>query len=196
MEWLQILLIVIGSIFLLFLILCIFPSIIVTCLLIHPRRFSRKNSKEYNAKMNFNKGCEVLARDEFSITLRDGYVLHGDKNIIKGSKKFVILCHGHCSNREGSLRYSLIFNELGFSTIIYDQRSHGDNKHKQITMGYLESQDLVEIINKTYKEYGDDIVLGLAGVSMGGATVLLSTKYQQKVNFIVDDCGYGSLKEV
>jgi predicted alpha/beta-fold hydrolase len=179
MAWYCILLIVLGSILVLLLFTIYFISLFAAKFIAHPHRFSVQECKEYNHKMKYDLGTEVLKRNPLSFTLPDGYLIHADYNLVTGSKKFVILAHGFGSSREGALRYSLIFEQLGFSTVIFDERSHGDNIHKDVTMGVKECHDLVEIIDKVYQKFGNDICLGLQGVSMGAATVLMSTRYQQ-----------------
>ncbi len=197
MSWYYILLIVIGSVLLAAIILILSVSYLIARFSIaKPARYKREEQKVYNHQMGFDLGTETMTRTPIEFKMNDGYVLHGDYSLVKGSKKFCLLCHGHRSSREGALRYSVLFRELGYSTIIYDQRSHGDNIHKTVTMGYQESKDLSAVIDEVYEKFGKDIYLGLQGVSMGAATVLLSTKYQQKVKFIVSDCSYSYLKDV
>lgn len=196
MLWYQTTLIVIGSVLLLLVILLIVISFVVVGQIVHPHRYSRSEQTAYNHKMGWDKGCEALARNPIEFKMDDGYLIHGDYNLVPLPRGYVILAHGHGTSREGALRYSLLFEELGFSTIIYDERSHGDNVHKQVTMGYIESQDLASIIEQAYKKFGYDIILGLQGVSMGAATVLLSTQYSQKSRFIVSDCAFASFKDV
>src|SRR5574344_3072212 len=139
MEWYEITLIVLASLLVVLLIFIYVASLIMTKMIVHPKRYSRTEQTEYNEKMGFNEGVEVLKRTPIVFTMRDGYEINGDYNLIKGSNKFCILLHGHGTSREGALRYSLLFYELGFSTIIYDERSHGDNVHKDVTMGFVEA---------------------------------------------------------
>lgn len=195
MEWYEITLIVLASLLVVLLIFIYVASLIMTKMIVHPKRYSRTEQTEYNEKMGFNEGVEVLKRTPIVFTMRDGYEINGDYNLIKGSNKFCILLHGHGTSREGALRYSLLFYELGFSTIIYDERSHGDNVHKDVTMGFVEAKDLSEIISQVYNKFGHDIELGLQGVSMGASTVLLSTQYTQDVKFIVSDCAFATLED-
>jgi fermentation-respiration switch protein FrsA (DUF1100 family) len=188
--------IVISSLLLAFLVFLIVISILTANMVVHPRRYSRSQQTEYNKSQGFDLGTEVLSRDPVVFIMKDGYQINGDVSLVEESKKFCILAHGHGTTREGALRYSLLFHNLGYSTVIYDERSHGDNIHKDVTMGFKEAEDLNEIINQVFEKYGQDIFLGLQGVSMGASTVLLSTQYQQKAKFIVSDCGYARIKDV
>lgn len=193
----QILAVVIGSLLLFFLIVLFTISFYVTKKIVYPHRYTKEEQVSYNKKMGYDKGVNILSRNPIEFKMSDGYVLHGDYNIVKGSKIFCILSHGHGSSREGALRYSLVFKELGISTIIYDLRSHGLNiQNSPVTMGYQESKDLNEVINQVYDKFGKDIVLGLQGVSMGASTSLMVLKYNQNLKFVVEDCGYSCLKNV
>ena len=61
-------------------------------------------------------------------------------------------------------------------------------------MGGLEAHDLNYLIEDTYSRYGDVDVLGLQGESMGTSVSLNALKYSDKIDFIVADCGFESLK--
>lgn len=163
----------------------------------NPKRYSRKEQIEYNQKMGYDEGIQILKREPLTFKMNDGYVINGDISLIPGSNKYCLLAHGHGTSREGAIRYSLIFHNLGYSTIVFDERNHGDNlRLGAVTMGYLESKDIAEIIQQIYERYGQEIHLALQGVSMGASSVLLSTKYGIKVDYIVSDCAYGRLKDV
>jgi alpha-beta hydrolase superfamily lysophospholipase len=195
-EWYYILLIVLAAILGLFLIAIVVVSAVVSKIIIHPKRYSRQEQSDYNHKQGFDKGTEVLTRMPLVFTMKDNYQIHGDVSLVGGSKKFCILLHGHATSREGALAYSLIFRQLGYSTVIYDERSHGDNVHKKVTMGVKEAEDLSEIVQQVYDRFGHDIHLGLQGVSMGASTALLALQYGIQVDFIVSDCAFAKLKYV
>ena len=61
-------------------------------------------------------------------------------------------------------------------------------------MGGYEGQDLNFLIEDTYRRYGDVEILGLQGESMGTSTSLNALRYTDKVDFVVADCGFESLK--
>lgn len=196
MEWYWILLIVLASVFLFLLIVLEIGGFLIAKFLYAPYRYPREEQKEYNHKMGYDLGTEVLEKNDIVFKMRDGYLINGNYDLLEGSSKYCIVAHGDQTSREGALRYALIFRELGFSTIVFDERSHGDNVHGKVTMGYLESQDVKEIVDQVYKRFGSGIILGLQGVSMGAFTVLSSLKHGAKVSFIVSDCAYSDLKHV
>ena len=160
-----------------------------------PNFDTREKRKARNKKEGISKGTEKWAREEFTLTMKDGYVIHGDMTI-NDPKKVVMLMHGHSSTREGVLKYAKVFHEFGYSVVMYDHRGHGDNEKTYVSMGYREAKDAAEMLSFLRKKFGNDAKLGVFGVSMGGATALIMTQYTQDMDFIVCDCPYDSLEEM
>lgn len=197
MEWYFILAIVVGAllVFFLFVFYFLIPFGLVQYMS-YPKRWNRKESHIEDEKKNLLIGEEKLKREPFEVKMSDGYLIHGDISLQGNEKKFVILCHGYSVNRESAIKYAVLFYSLGYSVVVYDHRSHGDNVHKDVTMGYKESKDLHEIILWLKAKYGEDIFLGLHGESMGSATILQAVKYNDKIDFICEDCGYSDLRKL
>ena len=195
-----------GSLIIFTIVLCILVLILVGILglsavlciyLSYPKRFTR----EFTHQCDVEKGIiddeiESYERRPYILKMKDNYEIHLDYIPNNASRKFVIIAHGYTWDKEGSLKYARVFYRMGFNCIIYDERSHGDNKHKAVTMGAKEASDLHEIIEDTYRRYGPDIKLGLHGESLGAATCLQSINYQDKIGFIVSDCAFSSLPEL
>ena len=133
-----------------------------------------------------------LKREKIVFKMPDGYEIHGDISL-NNPRKFIICCHGHGSNSNRAVKYGKMYYSLGYSIVLYDARSHGDNVRSQVTMGYQEAKDLNNIINIIKDLYGKDIEISLHGVSMGAVTSLLCTQYRQDISFIVADCPFASL---
>ncbi len=197
MAWYYILLIVLAVILGLALLVCfvIIPMFLVRYMS-YPKRYTREESHKAEKEHGLLEGEEALERKPFSLKMEDGYEIHGDISLNGDGKKFVILCHGYSVNRECSLKYAMMFYRLGYSIVLYDHRSHGDNIHKDVTMGYKEAHDLHEIIAYIRKNYGEDIFLGLQGESMGAATILQVVQYQDNIDFLAEDCGYSSIRKL
>lgn len=168
---------------------------IIEKLFFAPHMKTREERKLENVKHGYftlEQG-DGLKRTPITFTLSDGYVIHGDY-ILNDPTKLILLAHGHASNREGVIKYAMLFNELGYSMIIYDHRACGDNVKCMNTMGYQEHKDLVEIISQVKEQYKEAKLFGLFGVSMGAACSLMSLKYQQIVDFVISDCAFSSLR--
>lgn len=161
----------------------------------YPDFDTREKRKARNAKEGISKGTERWAREDFTVTMSDGYVIHGDMTIYD-PKRVVMLMHGHSSTREGVLKYAKVFHEFGWTVVMYDHRGHGDNERTYASMGYREAKDATEMLTFLRKKFGNDAKLGVFGVSMGGASALIMAQYTQDMDYLVCDCPYDSLDEM
>ncbi len=192
--------IVLGAVLGLIIIFIIAVSVILARTTARPHRISIEGEIQYEKEHGMWKNYESLKKEEYKINSYDGYEL----NMIyvpaeKESNKYVIISHGYSGCRLGSVKYMHLFRELGFSAIMYDDRGHGDNKLVPCTMGFKESKDLIEVIKHVRERFGEDIVLGLHGESMGSALSNNALQYGLKdlgIKFIVSDCGYNDLEKL
>ncbi len=191
-----IILIVVGSVLLILggiIFFVIYSDIQMSKATINPKFKDRKTMLE-NLNDIEKEGLSLLDPVDFALTLKDGYVIHGDYTLNKKpSNKYIIIIHGHGSTREGALKYVPFYYKLGYNIIRYDHRGHGDNVRTRCSMGINESQDLDEIITFVKDKFGQDIFLALHGTSLGGAASLLVTKYRQDIKYIIADCPYSSM---
>ncbi|MCR5327244.1 MAG: lysophospholipase [Saccharofermentans sp.] len=204
-TWL-IVLIVIASLIVLFIAVFVFMNIFLFIfawrnakLSIKPRVLTLEREVENNKKRELWLDYDSYDKKDYEIKGKDGYVLHAtfvDNEAVRGNGKYMILLHGHTSNRYGSVKYLNSYIKLGFSCLIYDARTHGENAPDKCSLGYLEAEDLMFVIEDTRKRYSDIKVLGLHGESMGSSTALIGVKYEPQIDFIVADCGFISAKQV
>lgn len=163
----------------------------------HPKRVSYEDviteMKDANVYGNFDS----YDKEDYIVSGLDGYELHCAKISTPetvGTGKYLIYSHGHKSNMYAASKYCDAFIDLGFTCIIYDLRDHGANEKAICSMGGYEAQDLNYLIEDTIARYGDVDILGLHGESMGASTTLNALRYTDKVDFVVADCGFESLK--
>ena len=197
MEIYQIVLIILAGVILLsligFLSFCFYISSMMADKMCKPKHFKSKEEKINEVKNS--EGTTNYSRTPITFKMKDGYVIHGDYSL-NNKKKFVIMMHGHISNREGLVKYAYAFYRLGYSLVFYDHRSHGENVRGIVTMGYKEHLDALEIIKQVKERFGQDIELGLFGTSMGGATALLTACERDDLSFVVADSAFASLEEL
>jgi fermentation-respiration switch protein FrsA (DUF1100 family) len=108
---------------------------------------------------------------------------------IKGRPKCLIRVHGHSQNRLMSVRFIKVFQQMGYSAVIYDQRCFGESKGKMCTMGYTEKRDLLNIIDWVKQKSGEDTIIGVHGESMGAITALMALSIDSRIDFVVADSG-------
>lgn len=163
----------------------------------HPKRASYDEVAREMKENGVYGDFDSYDKEDYIVKGMDGYELHCAKISTPettGTGKYLIYSHGHQSNMYSASKYCDSYIALGFTCIIYDQRGHGANEKAICSMGGFEAQDLNFLIENTYTRYGDVDILGLQGESMGTSTSLNVLKYTDKVDFVVADCGFESLK--
>ena len=123
-----------------------------------------------------------------------GYLIPADEP----SDKIIVCSHGYRSSK-GEFRFvSKFLHEQGYNVFIVDHQAAGKSEGKFITFGAYESQDLILWLNFINEKFGKDIKIALYGISMGSASVMLTSNNKnlpENVKLIVADCGYTSVTD-
>ncbi|ELC8413929.1 TPA: alpha/beta hydrolase [Clostridium perfringens] len=112
------------------------------------------------------------------------------------TNKFIVLVHGVSICYVGSLKYFDIFYKNGFNVLIVNQRRHGKSEGKYSTYGFYEKYDVNMWIEYLKSRFGNDIILGLHGESMGAGTVIETIPLNDSIKFVIEDCGYSNFHEL
>ena len=125
----------------------------------------------------------------------DGLKLHAYE-VLSNNKtnKWAITVHGYMVDAFSLSTKAFHYHKAGYNVLAVDLRSHGKSEGSYIGMGYHDSKDLIEWIKYIVKNNTDSEIL-LHGVSMGGATVMITSaqdELPQNVKVIIEDCGYSS----
>lgn len=141
----------------------------------------------------------VKPHEDIYIRSKDGLKLHGTYFPCPGSKRAVLCFHGYTS--EGLNDFSSIakfYREKGFHLFIVDERAHGKSEGTYIGFGCLDRHDARRWMDAVVERLGTDCEILLHGISMGGATVLMSTglSLPPQVKAAVSDCAFTSAWEV
>lgn len=140
--------------------------------------------------------------EHFTVTSFDGTKLnctlfHTPKGCERNGKKHVVLCaHGFQVDQLVAEFQLPLFADLGYDVVTFDQRQSGLSDKTKCTMGYNEGKDCGAIATWIRQQYGEDVVLGLCGHSMGAATVMMYSSQDPNLAFLIEDCGYASLKDL
>lgn len=132
--------------------------------------------------------------EEVEIISYDGLKLKGYE--IKQSTKsdvWVIAVHGYLGKGADMAQFMEEFKKYGYNGLIIDLRAHSKSEGKYLGMGWLDHYDLIMWINRVI-EYNKNCKIILFGVSMGAATVCMTTgeKLPSNVKCAIADCGYTS----
>jgi len=105
--------------------------------------------------------------------------------------------HGYTGRRAHMYSYGANSAQQGLNLLTPDLRAHGESEGEYIGMGWLDRADILLWIDfLVQRDPQAEIVLH--GVSMGGATVLMTAgeDLPPNVRAIVDDCGYTSAWDI
>lgn len=112
------------------------------------------------------------------------------------TNNFVVICHGVTENKINSVRYARLFERLGFNSVVYDHRRHGDSGGKTTSFGHYEKMDLQAVVSAVHDYAGDDAIIGIHGESMGAATTILyAGTVEDHAHFYISDCAFSDFTD-
>jgi len=139
-------------------------------------------------------GCERIEQRSF-----DKHKLAADLYTVPNAKGTVILCHGfqgyaYADNGVATAH----FVKEGYNALIIYQRAHFESEGKNICFGIKERYDCLGWIKIINSRFGEELPVFLYGISMGAATVLMTTGFNlpQNVKCVIADCGFTSPYEI
>lgn len=141
------------------------------------------------------KELDDIPYEPVTVTSHDGLKLFGRYYHVTDGAPVHIEFHGYRSmairDFSGGDR---IVRSLKHNTLLIDQRAHGKSQGNVISFGINERLDCLTWIHYINDRFGNDTKIFLIGVSMGAATVLMSTELQLPENVVgvMADCPYTS----
>ncbi|MBO0602010.1 alpha/beta hydrolase [Sporosarcina sp. E16_3] len=139
---------------------------------------------------------ETVRKDDMWIKSPNGYLLRAVFLKPLETARTVIICHGVTENKINSTKYARLFERLGFNSVIYDHRRHGDSGGRTTSFGYYEKIDLQAIVHAVRERIGKRALLGIHGESMGAATTILyAGTFKDEANFHIVDCPFSDFSE-
>lgn len=111
------------------------------------------------------------------------------------SHRYVVLCHGYGGIPQNTGGFALRFYGLGYNILLPAARAHEVSEGRYAGMGWPERRDLVAWVD-TLVEQDPQAEIALYGISMGGATVMMTAgeaDLSPNVKCIMEDCGYSSV---
>lgn len=137
-------------------------------------------------------------KQDVTIKNRKGLPLHATEfRNPSNSNIWAITIHGWTNVKRESSSYAMEFYRRGFNVLIPDLRGHDHSESKFVSMGWLDRLDIVDWINSIVAENPKAKII-IHGVSMGGATTMMTTgeKLPENVVLAIEDCGYTSVKDI
>ncbi len=138
-------------------------------------------------------------RRTVSIQSHDGLTLYADVLEAENAVATVLLMHGYRGS--GASDFSMVlpfYHKHHINIVCPDQRACGRSEGKFITLGAKERYDCLAWLDFINREFGSDLPIVMDGVSMGAATILMTTALDtpKNVRAVIADCGFTSPWEV
>lgn len=150
---------------------------------LHPPRYTASGSLLANQGVRYET-VDLLTED--GLKLRGWYTPPSNGAVI-------LLAHGH----GGSIPedYYLLFARHGYGVLAWDFRAHGASESSISTLGYHEARDVKAAVDHALAQPGVRHV-GAWGGSMGAAAVIRAAAQDARIEALVADSGYSTLREV
>lgn len=153
------------------------------------------------AGASWGEGAEWVSRQKFrevELVSEDGLKLRGYFLVSeRAAGRTVIIAHGYSGKaKDMGATAKNYYDTLGYNVLLPDARGHGNSEGNYIGFGWHERRDYLQWIAYVLEETGPEAQIVLHGVSMGGATVLMTAgeELPPQVKAVVADCGYTSVK--
>lgn len=137
------------------------------------------------APVNIGTAPSDLPIETVTITTARGNQISGWFLPAQQAKGVVLLMHGLRSNRLQMLARARFLYHAGYSSLLFDFQAHGASLGEHITFGYLEQKD-TEAAFHYLKQHLPQQKIAVLGVSLGGASALLSDIPQQADALILE----------
>ena len=154
-----------------------------------------QKSKIWYSRMKYLKRIENVSIKSYDNLNLAGFLI---KNNIKNNNKFVIICHGYGGNHFCHLDIGMGFYKyLDYNVLFIDQRGYGDSEGEYCSLGWKESVDIYKWIKYIVKNYPNSEIV-IWGISMGGASVMLTSSFKlpKNVKLCISDCGLNKFSNV
>ena len=136
---------------------------------------------------------EQTPYEEVHILSADGLRLCGKLYQMKKEAPLIIFFHGfHGTYAWDGYGFFKLCKNSGYNILMVDERAHGKSEGDVITFGIKERYDCKLWAEYAMKRFGKDMDIFLAGVSMGAASVMMSSEVglPENVRGLIADCGY------
>lgn len=117
--------------------------------------------------------AEAVTFHSQSGSLLSGWFIPGKKD-----SAAILLLHGLRASRLSMLERALFLHRAGYSVLLFDFQAHGESPGERITFGHLEARDAAAAF-AYLQQRAPNQPLGVIGVSLGGASALMSPISQQ-----------------
>jgi pimeloyl-ACP methyl ester carboxylesterase len=134
-----------------------------------------------------------LAAIDITFPAKSGSPIHGWLSIGTPGRGAVLLLHGVRSDCRSMVGRAEFLHKLDYSLLLIDLQAHGESPGQQITVGHLESRDIVAARDFLRQTLPNERVAAI-GVSLGAASIAL-TNGQASFDAVVLESMYPTISE-
>lgn len=183
---------VLGGLAVLYLIFCLVIAILLAKLIYSPPKSLGGSYDKIRQATRAICGVDYNDFDGWereSFVVKNGeYEIPCEYDLVPNAKGIAIVIHGFGQNRCMVVPHAKMLRDLGYSTILFDQRAFGVSKATKGGFGYLERQDTAKVVDYVRSRFGNEVKLVLLGCSMGAISVLSCSRYtNEKIDAIIAD---------
>lgn len=156
-----------------------------------------RNADNINLKTGY-KWYDTTYKQEVTIKNRKGKTLHAmEFRNPENTNVWAVVLHGWTNVKRELSSYAMEYYNRGFNVLIPDLRGHGNSESKFVSMGWLDRLDVTDWLYSIAEENPKAKII-IHGVSMGGATTMMTTgeKLPENVVLAVEDCGFTGVKDI
>jgi uncharacterized protein len=137
-----------------------------------------------------------LCPERIQVRAADNILLDG--RFFRGAhSSLVILASGYGDTQDQMLSIAEFLHRAGFSVLTYNSRARATSGGKYVTLGALEQQDVISLVNYAVgRSDVDRERIGILGISMGGASAILAAAKDKRLRAVVDDSGFSDAPSV
>lgn len=135
------------------------------------------------------------AYSTFQVYAADGTAISALLLESPGAERVIVGCHGHRGNRSDLLGIGPGLWRDGNHIVLFDFRGNADSADGPQSLAHYEQQDLVAVLDEVARRF-PGLPIGLYGVSMGAATVLLVGSQDPRVTHICADSPFAEMAGV
>ena len=155
--------------------------------------------EQYDRSIRLIDSLNARPYERVGIRSFDGLRLSGRYYHSRDGAPLAILCHGYrgTPSRDFCGGANICFSR-GFNVLLIEQRAHCTSQGHTTTFGVKERYDVLAWADYAVKRFGDGVRILLAGISMGGGTVLMASGLELpgQVRGILADCPFTSPAEI
>ncbi len=140
--------------------------------------------------------------EQIEMKSQDGLLLRGYYlPAPQPTKKTAVLAHGYTGSALGDMgAFAKLYHEVfGYNVLMPDDRGHGASEGNYIGFGWPDRLDYLKWLHYLVQRLGEDAQIVLHGISMGGATVLMTcgeAALPAQVKCVISDCAFTSVKDI